>query len=65
MSTIKIIALPSGQWCLELDTVRSPGADYSQRIIFQGYVAQTAYWGVEGVWKIECEVPFTIEDHSI
>lgn len=62
----KIVMLPHGRWKLVVPSEGvSQSAEYRERIMFGGYLAQTEYWGTEAVWKINpALIPHTTEDRS-
>lgn len=65
--TIKIIILPSGFWCLEVDGEKSKSAPYEEPIFFRGYVATSDYYDA-AVYQIARALPageFEVKDETI
>lgn len=67
MNTPKIIHLPNGRFTIEVDGQRAINtAGYSQMAFFEmpsgaTYVAQTQYWGDEGIWHLGTQLDGIIE----
>ncbi len=56
---------PRGKWRLTCNGASSPLADYSERIVWGSFVAQTEYWGEEKVWVIHGLVKHRSVDLSL